>query len=207
MHSVVPYMTATLLLELPMMFLFALAELLPAFAIAAWPWSTFGYFLLIQTGGLWTCECVSQLTAVAPHFLIGMVNYQGYWFTCLMMAGIVVRPQDVVWPIRTLFYVLPFFHQFRALAKLALYAHDMPEFTGTVPCNASVPPCGPVGYACPDSGICWGRTGPEIAISAHVSYDAIDPDANVAVSATLMLLIGVAFKLLHTAHLVVHCGK
>ena len=108
MYTAGAFSIASMLLELPVMLLSSLILLLPVFGIGGWPWDAFLDSWLLWTLGLWVWESLAQLMSIAPHFLLGMLNFQGMWFLGLLVGGIVIRFEDVIWPFRAFFYMIPY---------------------------------------------------------------------------------------------------
>ena len=176
MYSPLAFVLTTLVIELPIMFVHALALLLPAFAIGNWHFEAFVPCLLIWTALLWSWETIAQLASIAPHFIMGVLNFQGLWFLGILVCGFVLSPADVVWPLRTLFYIIPYNYAFKAIFKA--FWQVAPDYSGAVLCNASDPLAAcPLGFTCPNASSlqgCWGVTGDQIQRSAHVVYNGVD---------------------------------
>jgi len=207
MYSVVAYSIASFVIELPMVFLLTLAELLPTFGIANWPWAPFwSYTACLLVANLYW-EFFGQLLSIVPHFAIGLFNYISLWFTSLIVCGIVVNIDDVTWVLRWLFYIYPYDYIFKA--SFRLFWDDSPDYEGTAPCtyNATTGFCA-AGYYCPalqgEQG-CIGKTGEDILTRMHVRYPAIDPDADVVFNFMMVVLLGALIKLGYTGALVWWC--
>ena len=105
MYSVLAYVTTVTLLELPAMLTHALILLLAVFGVGNWHWSVFGECWLLWALLLWAWEAAAQINSIAPHFIMGLLNYQGFWYIGLVTGGLVLRIHDVIWPFRCVFYI------------------------------------------------------------------------------------------------------
>jgi len=207
MYSVGAFSIATLLVELPVMLLSSLVLMLPVFGIGNWPWEAFLQSWLLWTLGLWVWESLAQLMSIAPHFLLGMLNYQGMWFLGLLVGGIVIRVDDVIWPFRAFFYIIPYRYLNKAIYK-TIFINTQP-YEGAELCDASADPEGcPLGFTCPKQSslqACSGVTGRQILTSLNQVYEAIDPDADIASNVGMVLLLMAVFKLAFHGALVAFC--
>jgi len=116
MGSAVSYLIANTILVTPILFLFSFAALgIPGFVIQAYPASTFGPFLL-----LWTVQIVmweSSAEAFAAYFddpVLGMLVHTGWWLAALLFSGILVIVEDMFWPLKIFYYVLPYNYYIRS---------------------------------------------------------------------------------------------
>lgn len=207
MYSVCSFLIAITLIELPVMFLHAVVLLVPSFAIGNWHWSAFGPCLLLWAAIMWAWESIAQLMSIAPHFVLGMLNYQGMWFIGVVVCGIVLRPQDVIWPFRSFFYIVPYSYGFKAIGKT--FWSRTPNYGGAELCDSSDPLCS-LGYTCPEATSlqgCWGVTGQQIMTATNVVYDGIDPNADVAFNVVMVLVITAVAKVCYTVQLYFFCRR
>ena len=173
--------------------------------ISDWHWSAFVHCWLLWTLALWVWESIAQFASVAPHFVLGMLNYQGLWFVGILVGGVVLRVDDVIWPFRALFYVVPYRYLSKAIFKT--FFSSTPPYEGAELCDPTDPHC-PLGFWCPGQSSlqgCFGVTGVQIMESLSHVYEACDPDASVAWNVAMVLVLTAAFKLLHYASLVAYC--
>jgi len=207
MYSVGAFSVATLVVELPVMLLSSLIMMTPVFAIGNWPWDAFIDSWLLLTLGLWVWESLAQLMSIAPHFLLGMINYQGMWFMGLLVGGIVIRVDDVIWPFRAFFYVIPYRYLNKAIYKTIW--SNTPPYEGAQLCDSSANPVDcPLGFTCQNVSslqACSGVTGRQILTSLNQVYEAIDPDTDIALNVGMVLVLIAVFKLTFHLALVGFC--
>eukprot|EP00965_Chrysotila_dentata_P118893 3931538-Pleurochrysis_carterae.AAC.2 len=86
----------------------SLALLVPSYAIGNWPWTEFGYTFVGYALMLWAWECIAQFLSLMKNPLLGMLSFLNFWFTGILFTGLVFKGSDVIWPFRTLYYILPY---------------------------------------------------------------------------------------------------
>ena len=79
LYSPLAYVLSNTLVQVPMMFAFAIFAALPAFAIGGWPWDNFVTFWLAYTASMWAFECLSQLMSLIPNPILGMLSFVSAW--------------------------------------------------------------------------------------------------------------------------------
>jgi hypothetical protein len=118
---------------------------------------------------------MGQFFALGANPIMGMLNYANIWFAATLFSGLVFRGVDVIWPIRVLYYILPFKYLFGGIAW-AIYKDA--EYSGAEPCPVGMD-CGGRTFYCPGDvtgGLqCWGRTGLEILSSGSYLYEVVSP--------------------------------
>merc|ERR1719334_2647089 len=73
-----------------------------------WSWAEYINFVLLHSLTLLTLEVQAELLAILfPNFALGMLTFMGLWFAEFLFAGLLVRDEDVMWPLRALTYILP----------------------------------------------------------------------------------------------------
>jgi len=119
----------------------------------------------------------------------------------------VIRVDDVIWPFRAFFYVIPYRFLNKAIYKIILL--DAPHYEGAELCDALADPAGcPLGFTCPEQSSlqdCVGVTGRQILTSFSKAYEAMDPDADVAFNVGMVLMLIAVFKLAFFGALVGFC--
>eukprot|EP01052_Picozoa_sp_SAG31_P005941 SAG31_NODE_269_length_18741_cov_11.185441_5_plen_1316_part_00 len=207
MYSIGAFSIASILVELPVVVVSSLILLLPVFSIGGWPWDAFLDSWLLWTLGLWVWESLAQLMSIAPHFVLGMLNYQGMWFLGLLVGGIVIRIEDVVWPFRAFFYIIPYRYLNKAIYKTIFMS--TPPYEGAILCDSAADPVGcPLGFTCPGRSTlqgCSGVTGRQMLTSLNQVYEAADPDADITFNVAMVVALMGAFKLTYHVALVRFC--
>jgi hypothetical protein len=145
--------------------------------------------------------------SIAPHFVLGMLNYQGMWFLGLLVGGIVIRIEDVVWPFRAFFYIIPYRYLNKAIYKTIFMS--TPPYEGAILCDSAADPAGcPLGFTCPGRSTlqgCSGVTGRQMLTSLNHVYEAADPDADITFNVAMVVALMGAFKLTYHVALVRFC--
>ena len=81
--------------------------------------------------------------------ILGMLLYLMNWFIALLFSGIIFRGEDVVWPLRALYYVYPLQYLMNSLSFLVM--RDA-TYEGAVPCAIDPLSCPKVLYDLSASG-------------------------------------------------------
>jgi len=171
--SVAAYFMSNLLLQIPYMMILALfAVAIPAYAIMGYPPANFFHLIAVMAAMTWAFECIGQCFAVAfQNPLIGMLGVVGAWFTSFLFAGIFLKPEMIIMPLRLLCNVSPLRWSFRSAQYLA--------FTGTT----------------------WGEqdlSGEQVLDILNANF-AVSSENHVVEDIFIMLGIGAAFKLVFFA--------
>ena len=144
-----------------------------------------------------------------------MLNYVNSWFAATLFTGLVFRPNDVIWPIRLLYYILPFKYLFNGLAWSLFHGTTYSGAqlcpTGDASLDALYCPAGNPGFYCPavyegtlPPQACWGRTGDQILKQGAVLYEVLDGDGYaevIAIDFAALFAQAVVYKLGATAML------
>jgi len=187
------YLLANLLVQLPMMFVMGLCVTVPLFGVGGFPWHNFAQTFLIYSINLWVWECMGQFLSLGRNPIMGMLNYVGIWFMATLFSGLVFRGEDVIWPIRLLYYVLPFKYLFGGMAWAVFTGAT---YSGAMPCSEN---CDGRPFTCDGdtSGLqCWGVTGEQILRSGSYLYEVITPTDFYGFNVSMLVAQAVVFKLL-----------
>jgi hypothetical protein len=116
MYKAYSFALSTSLVQIPALTLLSFAVCVCAFAIGGWPWDNFVTFGLQFAINLWVFDSMAQLLAVIfTNPVLGMLAYLGYWSTSIIFCGLVFRGEDVVWPFRAFYYLMPLKWAFNGL--------------------------------------------------------------------------------------------
>jgi len=212
MYKAWSYAMSTTLVQIPALFILAVGINIAAFAVGGWPWDNFLTFSVTITCTLMVFDNLAQLLAVAfVNPVIGMLAFLGFWSSSIVFCGLVFRGEDVVWPFRLFYYVMPLKWTFGS----AGYDLFMPsDFSGAEICvpgaeiryaDDTVSTCSPVGYYCDgmtSSFGCWGRTGTQVLDTLKMSYESLSStdyrgrDLGVLLAMTAALKLGYIFILM-----------
>jgi len=202
MYSPIAYVISSTIVQLPFMFGLAFFALVPAFGIGGWSWSHFGTFFLAYTASAWGWECLAQLMSLMGNPVLGMLNYVSAWSAGILFCGLVFRGEEVIWPLRTFYYILPM----KWLFNSAAYDVYMPAvYTDAQLCTPMVDPaCTMAGFKCANltSINCFGHTGEQVLDTLHYSFDALTSDDERALDLGAILAFAVAVKLMYAVGVV-----
>ena len=148
---------------------------------------------------------MAQLLALAfANPVLGMLAFLGVWSSSIVFCGLVFRGEDVVWPFRLFYYVMPLKWTFGS----AGYDVFMPsDFTGAETCvpgaaitysDGTAATCSSAGFYCDgmqSSFGCWGRTGEQVLDTLHKSYQTLTSDDHRGRDLGVLLAMAAALKL------------
>lgn len=124
------------------------------------------------------------------------------WASSIIFCGLVFRGEEVIWPLRTFYYILPM----KWLFNSAAYDVYMPAvYTDAQLCTPMVDPaCTMAGFKCANltSINCFGHTGEQVLDTLHYSFDALTSDDERALDLGAILAFAVAVKLMYAVGVV-----
>ena len=189
------YLFATMLMEIPIMFCFALFSIgIPAYGISNYWGERFGIALIIFASGMFAWEGFAHYFAVAfDNPLLGMTQYVSIWFSGFLFSGFLIEKDQIPWPFRVLVWVLPMRYGVRGL----LYN----EFIDTTYEECAT---GPDGTVCTSGQICYGNPfeparqegGDVLNTLGEVIFLASDKNTLLE-DITVLLGIGVVMRVLY----------
>ena len=126
MVSAISYLLAKTVLVIPIMFVFALFALgIPAFAIQAFPPEALGMSILLWSSLIYVFECAAELLAVAfDDPILGMLQYMNLWFASFLFGGFLIPLQDMFWPFKIFYYIMPYLYYIRSQVYLVFVDAD-----------------------------------------------------------------------------------
>lgn len=205
MYKVWSYAMSTTLVQIPALFVLAVGINVAAFAVGDWPWDNFLTFSVNIACTLMVFDNMAQLLAVAfVNPVIGMLAFLGFWSSSIVFCGLVFRGEDVVWPFKLFYYVMPLKWTFGS-AGYDLYMPS--EFTGAETCvpgaaisysDGTTATCSSVGFYCDgmkSSFGCWGRTGEQVLDTLNRSYETLSSDDLRGRDFGILLAMAAALKL------------
>mmetsp|Transcript_56160 Transcript_56160/g.111487 ORF Transcript_56160/g.111487 Transcript_56160/m.111487 type:complete len:1121 (-) Transcript_56160:482-3844(-) len=202
MYRPMSYALSTTIVQIPALIILAFAINVVSFAIGGWPWDNFVFFVLEYSTSLFVFESFAQLLSVAfKNPVIGLLQFMMAWSCSLVFCGLVFRGNDVVWPFRILYYIMPFKWLFNALGY-DIYTPTL--YSGAATCvsntnittNEGVGLCQSSGFYCLDTSKsigCYGRTGQQVLATLHLTYESLNVDDERPLD--VGILIGMAFVL------------
>lgn len=173
MLNVASYLTANSIIQIPVMFLFALSALpVAAYGMINFQGAHFGQMLLIYAIVMYVWEAFAQYLSVAfNNAIMGMMQFMNIWFTSFLFCGLFLAIDDIVWPFRVFSYILPY----KYLIQILTYQEfEGTTFRGAELCDSSDPDCLSGGYKC-DAGVdkCYGYTGSQVLQTIHGTFSTV----------------------------------
>jgi len=227
MYSAVPYVLAQTVVQMPFMFALGACALLPSYGIGNFPWVSFGLMLPIYACNAWCFECIAQLFSLSPNPIMGMLSYVNVWSCSMVFTGLVFRGQDVIWPFRVLYYVLPLKWFFNALGY-TIFEPSVYGGTTRIPCpspsnmslgmspgaasgvevlggeDLAMSPC----FFCNGTNSlgCFGESGEEILTSLNLNFETMSANDERGLDVGILLAFAVVAKLLYVVGFIKSCS-
>lgn len=193
------YLASTSLIQLPVMFIFALLALgIPAYAVGNFYAERLGIQILIFAACMYCWEAFAQtFSVVSANPLLGMMQFVNIWFSGFLFAGFLIPVSDIIWPFRTFAYILPLRYSVRAM----IYN----EYTDSTwqACDFTNP-----------RQICYGdplnngtQSGDDVLDSLTNIMELFSSDNTIFGDTMVCVGIAVGFKIIHSILLVTHTYK
>jgi len=111
------YVVANSVLQIPVMFLFAIFSLcVPAYGIGNFNAERMGWQILLFAACMYSWEALAQVLSVQfDNPLLGMMNFVQGWFTAFVFAGFLIRRDDIVWPFKVFTWIFPLRYTIRGM--------------------------------------------------------------------------------------------
>lgn len=111
------YVLAKSLLVIPIMVIFAIfALLIPSFAIQDVPFSAFGRVIGLYSALMFVFECLAECLSVwFDDPIIGMLQFMNFWFGSFLFAGYLIPLDDMFWPFKLFYYIMPYSYYVRSI--------------------------------------------------------------------------------------------
>jgi hypothetical protein len=183
------YMLAKSVLVIPIMVLFSISSLgISGYAIQNFLPESFGAALILFASCLFVFESIAECLSVwfenGSH---GMLYYMITWFIAFIFAGVLLPPDDMVWPFKLLYYILPFHYYLRSIVYSILIDVAFEPCTNTT-----------------TSAICTNTTsGADVLDELGKILPIFTSDDTVVKDIGIMIAIAGAFKVAHIFSLVV----
>jgi len=207
MYGPISYALSTTVVQVPMLILLSTAILVFCFLIGGWPWDHFLNAVLLYSCNMFVFEAIAQLLAVAfKNPIIGMLIFLMAWSTSILFCGLVFKGNDVIWPFRIFYYIMPLRWLFNGIgwdiytptlwsgAATCVDGAAITTAYGSGVCNG--------GFYCYDASsslACFGRTGPQVLATLHLTYESLDASDDRLLDVLILLGMAVACKLGYTA--------
>lgn len=114
----VPYLFANSILQIPMLFLLAIAAIsVSQYGIGNYNEDHYGQMLLLYGLTMYSYESIAQMLSMAfDNPLLGMLQYVNLWFSSFLFCGLFLDIENITWPFRIFSYILPFRYTLRSMA-------------------------------------------------------------------------------------------
>jgi len=213
MYRSLSYVFSTSLIQIPMLLALSIITCFFCFLVGNWPWDNFGTFIIAYACNLWVFESLAQLLSICfSNPIIGMLQFLMYWSSCIVFCGLVFKGSDVIWPFRTLYYALPMRWTFNALGY---DVYTPGTYSGAFDClpganvttDQGIAVCPETGFYCSDASQslgCYGRHGPQVLKTLHLTYESLNDadergmDMGIMLCMVLVMKIAFAFMLQRT---------
>lgn len=212
MFSIWSFLITSFVLQAPLMFILAVfLDGIPGFAIANFWGPHYLEITAFYAITLFTYECIARMLSISfDNPLMGMLNYLQIWFTSFLFAGVMVPEDQVIWPFRVFFYIMPL--KWSISSNAYLDAIDA-EYEGATLCPEGMENDSDCLYHFTDAGekiypgwscganttpqSCYGRTGTQILDSLGENYDVVSSENHLLMNFGVVISIGLAFQAIY----------
>lgn len=180
------YALAKSVLVLPIIFIFAIFALgVPSIAIMDFPGSSFGKAILLWSTVIYVFECVAECLSVwVEDPILGVLGFTSYWFGFFLFSGVLISENNLVWPFRAVYYVMPMSYYIRS--QMYNYLIDA-SWTSCDPNNNTL-----------NSAICIPNpTGQAVLESISLSYPVIQAKDTYWQDVGTILALALFWKILY----------
>lgn len=185
MVSGLSYIVAKFLLVLPIFFVFAIFALgIPAFVIQDVPSEIFGTVLLLYAIIMFVFESVAEALSVwFDNPILGMLVFMMFWFASFLFGGFLIALQDMYWPFKAFYYIMPFSYYLRS------YSYEAFAVSTFEPC---VQPS--------FSAVCVNSTsGLDVLNGMSRVFPVLETEDTVAADVSILASVGCLFKIIYIA--------
>lgn len=123
------YMLAKTVLVIPIMVIFAFFALgIPGFAIQDFTRSSFWIIIFLWSTAMYVFECLAEMLAVwFDDPILGMLNFMQFWFASFLFAGFLIPLDDMYWPFKLFYYIMPYQYYIRSVVYAIFIDADWSE--------------------------------------------------------------------------------
>jgi ABC-type multidrug transport system ATPase subunit len=183
MVSLSSYLISKTLLEIPIMFLFGIIALGPsAYGISNYYAPNMMIFVSIWSLCLYCWESIAQVMSLSfKNPLLGMMSFMGVWFSSFLYGGFLIPGEDMIWPFKIFYYILPLKYSIRSM----IYT----EFIDSKYDN-----CNKKRY---EDELCFGKKGKEVLENMNTIYPLFSSDNTLRNDLLIVFGLTLFFKLLY----------
>jgi hypothetical protein len=148
------------------MFLFGICALGPAaYGLANFNGADFPLYLVIWTAAIYAWEAMAEVLALAfDNPLFGMMQCMGLWFSAFLYGGFLIPGEDMVWPLKVFYYILPIKYSVRSMVWAEFHQADFAK------CKGGVDP----GAVQSNGEYCYGQDGTDVLDSLNNIFPVSD---------------------------------
>jgi len=192
------YLLAKSVLEIPLMFFFALCALGPAaYGLANFNGDDFILYVLIWTAAIYAWEAMAEVLALSfQNPLFGMMQFMGLWFSAFLYGGFLIPGDDMVWPLKVFYYILPLKYSVRSMVWAEYHQSEWQK------CKDDASP----GTYQSNGELCYGRDGKDVLETLNSIFPLFSSDNQVTGDVMFCICIAVVFKIIYCV-LLVHKSK
>lgn len=190
------YALAKTILVLPIMFIFAIFALgIPSIVIMDFPGYAFGKVVLLWSMVMYNFECLSECLSVwVDDPIMGMLVFMMYWFGFFLFSGFLIAEQDLIWPFRAFYYIMPFSYYLRS----TMYAYLI---------DTTWNECDPSNNY-ENSAVCvTPPTGANVLGGIHLAYPVIEAKDTFADDIGVIIAVSLFFKFFYVIGVYVKTSK
>ena len=180
------YALAKTILVLPIMFVFAIFALgIPSIVIMDFPGNTFGKAVLLWSAVIYVFECVAECLSVwVDDPILGMLGFMMYWFGFFLFSGFLISVDDLVWPFKLFYYIMPFSYYIRS----QMYNYLIDTTWSQCDPNNNVE----------NSAVCvTPPTGENVLGSIHLAFPVIEAKDTYARDIGVLLALALFYKVVY----------
>mmetsp|Transcript_76097 Transcript_76097/g.217263 ORF Transcript_76097/g.217263 Transcript_76097/m.217263 type:complete len:394 (+) Transcript_76097:76-1257(+) len=194
MCSPASYLLAKSLLEIPLMFLFGICALGPAaYGLANFNGADFPLYLVIWTAAIYAWEAMAEVLALAfDNPLFGMMQCMGLWFSAFLYGGFLIPGEDMVWPLKVFYYILPIKYSVRSMVWAEFHQADFAK------CKGGVDP----GAVQSNGEYCYGQDGTDVLDSLNNIFPLFSSENQVFGDIMFCVAIAAVFKVIYCVMLI-----
>lgn len=180
MVSPLSYLISKTILEIPIMFLFGIVALgVSAYGISNYYAPNMMILVSIWSLSIYCWEAVAQVMSMSfKNPLLGMMLFMGVWFSAFLYGGFLIPGEDMIWPFKIFYYILPLKYTIRSM----IYT----EFI-----DSRYDSCDKTKY---EDEICFGKDGDEVLENMNSIYPLFSSDNTLRVDVLIIMGLTIMFK-------------
>ena len=177
------YLISKTILEIPIMFLFGIVALgESAYGISNYYAPHMMIMVSIWSLSIYCWEAIAQVMALSfKNPLLGMMQFMGVWFSGFLYGGFLIPGEDMVWPFKLFYYILPLKYTIRSMVYT--------EFI-----DSKYDSCDKNRY---EDEICFGKEGKEVLENLNQIYPLFSSDNTLMVDLLVIFGLTVLFKMIY----------